>query len=83
VKPYTLFVHGEVMNRLLQTTSARRQMLLAFFDRLAENPFQDGDFVVNDSLDRKSQVKQVGRWLVTFYADHAVREIQVLDLQPL
>ena len=83
MRPYTLFVQNEVMNRLLQTSSARRRPLLAFFEKFAANPYQEGEFQVRDTHDRPAEVTRVGRWLVTYCADHAVCEVQVLDLQPL
>ncbi len=83
MKPYAVFVSREAMQLLVQTSGIRRRSLLNFLERLADNPFQAGEFQVQDIHDRSCEVKHVGRWLVTYHADHAVREVQVLDLQLL
>ena len=80
MKPYALFVSKEAMQLLVQTPGIRRRSFLTFLERLADDPFQAGDFPIQDIHDRPCEVKHVGRWLVTY---HAVREVQVLDLQPL
>lgn len=83
MKPYTVFIHETVMSQLLAMRGARRQRLLRFFESLAENPFQRGDFSVNDAQERKAEVTIVGMFLVTYHADHAVREVQILELEDL
>jgi len=83
VKPYTVFIHETVMGQLLALRGPRRQRLLRFFEALADNPFQRGEFSVQDVHDREAEVKLVGAFLVTYHADHAVREVQVLELEEL
>ena len=83
MKPYALFVSKEAMQLLVQTAGIRRRSFLSFLDRLADDPFQAGEFQIQDIHSRPCEVKHVGRWLVTYHADHAVREVQVLDLQLL
>lgn len=83
MKPYAVFVQSEVMNQLIQMSAVRRRALSRFLEQLSTDPFLRGEFPVKDVRDRDAEVKLVGSYLVTFYADHAAREIQVLDLEQL
>jgi hypothetical protein len=49
---------------------------------LAADPHARGDFVEQDEVGRTVQVKIVGRFAITFWADHAVAEIKVTHIKP-
>jgi len=53
--------------------------LLALFRALAAHPTQSGDYTaVRDG--RSNHVGQRGRFLVTYWPDHAVRELRITVL---
>lgn len=62
-------------------TKRERKALLDFFDRLATNPFMESDWTVEDSTGRIHYRLAVGRYLVTFWSDHAVREVRIVKLE--
>jgi hypothetical protein len=44
--------------------------------------FRSGDYVERDKIGRPLQVLILGRQAVFFWADHAVKEIKIIDLKP-
>jgi hypothetical protein len=54
---------------------------MKFIRSLAGNPHTAGDFTEKDNGGRIVQVKVVGRYAVTFWADHAVSEIKVTHIK--
>ncbi len=62
-------------------TKRERKSLLDFFDRLAANPFMESDWTVDDSTGRTHYRLAIGRHLVPFWADHAVREVRIAKLE--
>lgn len=58
-----------------------RKILLDFFDRLAANPFGESDWTIEDVTGRTHYRSQVGKHLVTYWTDHAVREVKVVKLE--
>ena len=62
-------------------TKRERRQLLGFFDRLAANPFMESDWTVDDSTGRTHYRLPVGRYLLTYWADHAAREVRIVKLE--
>jgi len=56
------------------TTSSR-------LEALAANPHQKGDFEANDDTGRSIQVKVVGAFLVSFWADAFVKELRIINIE--
>ena len=54
---------------------------MVWMEGLQTDPFQRGDFQVKDAEGREQHLKLVAGFRVTFYADHAVREVRVTDLE--
>jgi hypothetical protein len=80
---YELVVHGEAVRLLLACTADRRRRLITALEALAMDPFQSSDFQVRDATLREQQVKLVHGMLVTYYADHAVKELRVTEIENL
>jgi hypothetical protein len=78
---YRAVVHGEAVKLLLACTARERQLLLRLLDQLESNPFRKGDFEVKDETGRMQQVTGVAGFLVTYYADHAVKEVRVTEIE--
>jgi len=77
---YELFIRHEVY-QILQGVSARDQERFCdFVESLADNPFRDGDATTLDEHGRVIQVKLLGRLVLFYWADHAAREVRVVDL---
>ncbi len=44
-------------------------------------PFRKGDFQQSDTTGRVNEVVLLGDWLVTYWSDHAVAQIHVVNLE--
>lgn len=66
---------------LLETRRTERIRLIEFFRALSEDPCQQGDFEAFDDTGRPIQIKVVGRFLVTYWADQSCRELRVLQIE--
>jgi len=62
--------------------SARtKQSILSFLNRLADDPFQTGDYQDKDEVGRPIQIKIIGPYALTYWADHAVKEVKVIRIE--
>jgi hypothetical protein len=78
---YRAVVHGEAVKLLLACSSRERQSVLRLLGQLESNPFKEGDFQVKDETGRLHQVIGIAGFLVTYYADHAVKEVRVTEIE--
>lgn len=78
---YSVFVESGVAESLLRLKAQDWERLLRLFQQLRANPFVDGDYVERDDIGRLIQVLLIGRHAVVFWADHAVKEVKILDLK--
>ena len=53
----------------------------AVLDELKGSPFRKGDLQEQDARGRANEILVAGDWLVTFWVDHAVREIRIVRLE--
>ncbi len=83
ISGYKLVVDGEAVHVLLKCDSRSRQQLLRFLDGLSSNPHQKGDYRLQPPNDRNYEVKLIAQFKVTYWADNAVRELRVVDIQRL
>jgi hypothetical protein len=79
VAPYRVMVAREILTQAKPSMSERRR-LLALLDSLASDPFQAGDFQEDDGEGRPVQVRVIGRYALTFWADHAAKEVKVTKM---
>jgi hypothetical protein len=54
---------------------------MLFLDRLSENPGLTGDYQETDDIGRTVQIKILGDFALTYWADHAVREVKVVKIE--
>ena len=79
---WELVIHGPTLNFLLSCRASERSRLLKFCDELVSNPSLEGDYQESDLTGRPLQVRIIGNWAVTYWADHAVKEVRVVRIQP-
>jgi hypothetical protein len=60
--------------------AATRRMIISQIEKLANVPHTNGDFEVIDSTGRKNQVQVLHGYAITFWADHAVKELRIVDV---
>lgn len=59
----------------------RQRNLIALLFQLADNPFQIGDYSELDQSGQEVQFILVRDLLIAFWADHAVRELRIVNLE--
>lgn len=79
--PYALVLHEEAARRLATASRSEQRQLGAVLDELKVSPFRKGDLQEQDAHARTNEILVVGDWLVTFWVDHAVREIRIVRLE--
>lgn len=79
---YSVYIEARVAESLPRLKSIERERLLRFLHKLRADPFVAGDYIEHDDIGRLLQVFVIGRHAVVFWADHAVKEVKVLDLKP-
>ncbi len=77
---YEPYVRHEVYQTLTLVPSSNRQRILNFIEYLAINPFDEGDYTERDSTGRECQVRIIGKFAVYFWADHAEKEVRIVDV---
>ena len=77
--PYRVLITREVL-ALAKPGWRERQRLMNFLETLADDPFQEGDFQEKDDDGRTVEVKILGQYAVTFWADHALKEVKVTKM---
>jgi hypothetical protein len=77
---YDLYVRHEVYHALRSLSRSHREVMLSFIESLPANPFRAGDFTETDQAGRPCQVILLGKYALYFWADHAAKEIRVIDL---
>jgi hypothetical protein len=81
MRPYKIYINQAALDFAPRSGSQRDQMI-QFIRSLADNPNTSGDFSEQDDSGRGVQVKIVGRFAITFWADHAVSEIKITHIKP-
>ena len=81
---FKLVYSEDAVRQLLQMRPAsQREAVFRLLTSLAENPYQRGRFRVLDSTGRGSEVMVWAGLAITFWADHAVSEIRIIDISKL
>ena len=78
---YSVFVESHIAESFPQMKLKERNQFLRLFRKLRNDPFMEGDYVERDHIGRLLQVLIVGQRAVVFWADHAVKEVKVIDLR--
>jgi hypothetical protein len=76
-----MVLHEEAWGALAASARLRQRRLLRLLDELRGDPFRSGDFREVDAYGRANEVLLVDEWLVTFWCDHAAREIRIVRLE--
>jgi hypothetical protein len=76
---YAVYLHLDLLENLPKQR-AQTEKLFRFIRSLADNPFIDGDFSDSDNSLRRRQIKIIGDFAVTYWADHPGKQIIVVDI---
>lgn len=81
MRPYAIYIN-EAALASAPRSGIQREKIMDFIRSLAEDPDARGDFPEKDEASRTVQVKIIGRFAVTFWADHAASEIKITHIKP-
>lgn len=81
MEPYGYALGEEAVHAFTSQSARTREELLRILDGLALNPFEQGDYREQGRSGRNFQVKLFGDLLVTWWVDHASREVRVVRLE--
>jgi len=80
---YQYFLSRESLEVFLSLRAVQRSAILRFCEKRAEDPFRPGEFQMHDEEGRASEVSLENGCLITWYADHAVKEVRILEIETL
>ena len=80
MRPYAVFI-SEMAIASAPRTGLAQERVMKFIRSLADNSNAAGDFQETDKTGRIVQVKIIGRYAVTYWADHAVSEVKVTHIK--
>ena len=80
LRPCKVLITIEVL-RMERPNRADRDCILSFIEHLTNNPESAGDFTDRDDAGRFVQIKILGGYAITYWADHAVREVKVTKIE--
>jgi len=80
-RPYEIVAPLTVYEVLRSMPRAGRRRVEEFLQRLTRQPSLSGDFEAPAEDGRTHQAKIVGDWLVSYWPDHAVREVRLSEIE--
>jgi hypothetical protein len=80
LQPYKVLVTIEAL-QMERPARAERERILAFLESLANHPESPGDYTDCDDAGRSVQIKIIGDYALTYWADHAVNEVKVTKIE--
>jgi hypothetical protein len=80
---YEVVMQSATVERLMACSRPVRQTLMDQLIRLAANPFTKGQRSVVDLSGREHQVMVAGPWEVTYWPDHAMKELRIVRLRKI
>ncbi|MHB8523856.1 MAG: hypothetical protein ACYDH9_24295 [Limisphaerales bacterium] len=78
---WRLVFDEDAFEYLLSRRARERNLLIAFLEKLKVDPYQEGEYTVEDDSGRPLQVKGFQPYLITYWLDHSVKEVRVLDIE--
>jgi hypothetical protein len=67
--------------KLVAVSRPQQRRLVVILDGLKTAPFRLGDFQQRDAAGRLHEVALIDDWLVTYWSDHAAREVRIVGLE--
>ncbi len=80
MEKFTVLVTADVL-RLDRPTPKSRQAIRDFLQDLELDPYRLGDYQESDAIGRSVQIKLVGNYALTYWVDHAVKEVKVTKIE--
>jgi hypothetical protein len=81
VEAYELVLTEAAAMVFAAARTADQRRLVWMLEALKIAPFRPGDFQERDAHGRVNEVRLTGDWLITYWADHATRELRIMRLE--
>jgi hypothetical protein len=81
VDTYALVLSEPAAMMLATATRAEQRRLAVILDQMKADPFRQGDLRESDAQGRINEIIVADEWIVTYWPDHAVREIRIMRLE--
>jgi hypothetical protein len=78
---YRCVAHPQADEVLLRSAPAVRRFLLGRFDNLAADSFLSNEAHFTDEAGREVQLQAAGRHVITYWADHAEKEVRIFAIE--
>lgn len=78
---YDYALHRSGLDSFQALTLSEQRVLIGAFERIAASPFLRGDFSYRDAEGRANQVLDLGGVVVTYWVDHAAKEVRILAVE--
>ena len=78
---WALVFNGEAVEVMQAARLRDKRALGKVLDASLNNPYREADYLEKDETGRSLSVILVGRWAVTYWLDHFVREIRIVKLE--
>lgn len=78
---YSYALGDEAVHVFTSLSARQREKLLREFDHLACFPAQQGDYQEVGATDRIYEVKLSGDLLLTWWVDHAAKEVRIVRIE--
>lgn len=79
--PYDVVMRRAVAQFANSLGRTRRQRFEQILDSFGRDPHQRGNFTDRDKSGRINEVKVVHDLMITFWTDHATKEVRVIELE--
>jgi hypothetical protein len=80
---YIFVLNEDVVAVFSKSRGRARQDLIRGFEWLANNPYAKGENTAKHESGRPLELKRFGGWIITFWSDHANREVRVVEITKL
>ncbi len=80
---YEAVLSSKAVASLTTLSRAQQKIVIGLLVRLAEHPGQPGDYTTRDGQGREIQHLRLANWRISFWPDHAGRELRVTDVSRL
>jgi len=78
---YRWVAHQQAVELLLHLPAVRRRFLIAELDALAGDPFQEAAAPLEEPGGRMLQLRIAGPFIITYWPDHAVKEVCIVAIE--
>jgi hypothetical protein len=78
---YEVYLRAEAFEFLRHRHTDARNRLLRLLHELGRDSYRRGDFSERDLSGREIQILIFQRYAISYWADHAVKELKVIDIR--